>query len=400
MQIQGKFGTAICYANKIDPAAVEQIQRMLDCKFMENSKVRIMPDVHVGKGCTIGTTMTIVDKIVPNLVGVDIGCGMLTTHIKKQEIDFEQLDAAAHAVPSGFNVWEEKQKEFDLTQLRCYERLKHKTYLGKSLGTLGGGNHFIEMDKGSDGELYLIIHTGSRNLGKQVAEFYQNLAIELNHGKEEFPQRRDEIVRTLKAEGRQREIPEALKQLKLERKDKDVPDDLCYLYGKYMDDYLHDIVLCQQFANENRNIIAQKILEMCNYTVVDQFTTIHNYINVDEMILRKGAIAAPQGERVLIPLNMRDGCILGIGKSNPEWNNSAPHGAGRLMSRRDAYHRLNMEEYKKAMEGIYSTTVVEETLDEAPMAYKSVDDILGTLKETVDVVDILKPIYNFKAAEK
>ena len=226
------------------------------------------------------------------------------------------------------------------------------------------------------------------------------MAIDLNHGKDEYPEKSAEIIRTLKAEGRKREIQAALKQLKLERKDKDVPDDLCYLYGKYMDDYLHDIVLCQQFANENRNMIAQKIIEMCGFTVVDQFTTIHNYINVDEMILRKGAIAAPKGERVLIPMNMRDGCILGIGKSNPEWNNSAPHGAGRLMSRREAFHNLNMEEYKKAMEGIYSTTVVEETLDEAPMAYKSVDDILATLKETVDVVDILKPIYNFKAAEK
>lgn len=359
-----------------------------------------MPDVHVGTGCTVGTTMTIVDKIVPNLVGVDIGCGMLTTHIKEKDIDFKKLDTAAHAVPSGFDVWEEKQKDFDLTRFRCYERLKHKTYLGKSLGTLGGGNHFIEMDKGSDGELYLIIHTGSRNLGLQVANYYQKMAIDLNHGKEEYPQRVTEIVAALKAEGRQREIPEALRQLKLERKDKDVPDDLCYLHGKYMDDYLHDIVLCQQFANENRNMIAQKIIEMCGFTVVDQFTTIHNYINVDEMILRKGAIAAPKGERVLIPMNMRDGCILGIGKSNPEWNNSAPHGAGRLMSRREAFHNLNMEEYKKAMEGIYSTTVVEETLDEAPMAYKSVDDILATLKETVDVADILKPIYNFKAAEK
>ena len=400
MEIKGKFGSAICYANVIGDEAVEQIQRMLDCKFMENCKVRIMPDVHMGKGCTVGTTMTIVDKVVPNLVGVDIGCGMLTTHIKEKDIDFEKLDAAAHAVPSGFDVWEEKQKDFDLTQLRCYERLKHKTYLGKSLGTLGGGNHFIEMDKGSDGELYLIIHTGSRNLGKQVAELYQKLAIDLNHGKEEYPERVAEIVRTFKAEGRQREIPEALKQLKLERKDKDVPDDLCYLYGKYMEDYLHDIVLCQQFANENRNIIAQKIVEMCDFTAIDQFTTIHNYINVDEMILRKGAIAAPKGERVLFPINMRDGCVLGIGKSNPEWNCSAPHGAGRLMSRKEAFKTLDMEEYKKAMEGIYSTTVVEDTLDEAPMAYKSVEDILGTLKETVDVVDILKPIYNFKAAEK
>ena len=400
MEIKGKFGTAICYANVIDIGAVEQIRRMLDCQFMENSKVRIMPDVHVGTGCTIGTTMTIVDKIVPNLVGVDIGCGMLTTHIKEEDIDFEKLDAAAHAVPSGFNVWEEKQKDFDLTRFRCYERLRHKTDLGMSLGTLGGGNHFIEMDRGSDGELYLIIHTGSRNLGLQVANYYQKMAIDLNHGKDEYPEKSAEIIRTLKAEGRQREIQAALKQLKLERKDKDIPDDLCYLYGKYMDDYLHDIVLCQQFANENRNMIAQKIIEMCGFTVVDQFTTIHNYINVDEMILRKGAIAAPKGERVLIPMNMRDGCILGTGKSNPEWNKSAPHGAGRLMSRREAFHNLNMEEYKKAMEGIYSTTVVEGTLDEAPMAYKSVDDILATLKETVDVVDILKPIYNFKAAEK
>ena len=400
MNIKGKYGTAICYASIVDPLAVDQIKRMLDCKYMENSKVRIMPDVHVGKGCTIGTTMTIEDKIVPNLVGVDIGCGMLTTRIEKRDIDFEQLDAAAHTVPSGFDVWGENQKDFDLTQFRCYERLKHKAYLEQSLGTLGGGNHFIEMDRGSDGELYLIIHTGSRNLGLQVANYYQKLAIELNHYKEEFAERQAELVRTLKVEGRRREIPEALRQLRLEKKDKDVPDDLCYLYGQYMDDYLHDIVLCQQYANENRHLIAKKIIEMCGYTEVDQFTTIHNYINVDEMILRKGAIAAPKGERVLIPMNMRDGCILGIGKSNPEWNYSAPHGAGRLMSRNEAKNRLNMGDYKKSMKGIYSTTVVEDTLDEAPMAYKSVDDILEYLKETVDVVDILKPIYNFKAVEK
>lgn len=259
-------------------------------------------------------------------------------------------------------------------------------------------NHFIEMDKDSDGHHYLIIHSGSRNLGKQVAEYYQNLAIELSKGKEDYFRQRDELIRTYKEQGRRSEIQQALKQLKWEQKEAEIPEDLAHLYGDYMADYLHDIVICQEFADRSRNKMADIIIDKCDYCVEELFSTIHNYISVDEMILRKGSISARQGEKVLIPMNMRDGCILGAGKSNADWNYSAPHGAGRVMSRNAAKEKLSLDEFKKTMEGIYSTSICQSTLDEAPMAYKSIDNILDTVKETVDIIDILKPVYNFKAS--
>lgn len=399
MEIQGKYNTAVCYANVIEEAAVEQIRRMMDYDFVAGSKIRIMPDVHAGKGCTIGTTMTITDKICPNLVGVDIGCGMLTTRIGNKDIDFDKLDDACHTVPSGWHVWEGRQERFDLMRLNCYRELKDTKRLERSLGTLGGGNHFIEMDKASDGSCSLVIHSGSRNLGVQVAEYYQKLAIELNQGKEDYLRAREELIKTYKEQGRRKEIQEALKKLVWERKDAAVPEDLCYLYGEFMEKYLHDVVICQEFADRSRKLMAQKICDICGYEVEEQFSTVHNYISVDEMILRKGAISAKAGEKVLIPMNMRDGCILGIGKGNPEWNYSAPHGAGRLMSRSAAREKLDMKEYRKTMEDIYTTSVVEATLDEAPMAYKRMEDILEDVREAVDIVDILKPVYNFKATE-
>ena len=400
IKIEGNFNSAICYTKIIEDEAVAQIQRMCDYSFSEGSKIRIMPDVHAGKGCTIGTSMTIIDKAVPNIVGVDIGCGMYTVNIGRERIDFEKFDEAAHFVPSGFDVWEGRQERFDLTQLICCRELKDSKRIQRSIGTLGGGNHFIEIDRSNDGTNYLVIHSGSRNLGLQVANFYQNLAIDLDKGKEEYFNKRDEIIRTYKEQGRRTEIQEALKKLNWEQKNKEnsTPEDLCFLYGKYLDDYLHDIKICQDFARKNREKIAEVLLNRTGITGRASFHTIHNYIDTEEMILRKGAIAAHKGERVLIPINMRDGSVLAVGKGNSEWNYSAPHGAGRIMSRQSAKEKLNINDYKKTMEGIYTTSINEKTLDEAPMAYKSLEDIIDVISESVDIIEIIKPVYNFKSS--
>lgn len=397
LKIKGKINTAICYAKVIEDEAIEQIRRMCDYEFTAGSRIRIMPDVHAGKGCTIGTTMTVVDKAVPNVVGVDIGCGMYTVKLAQKEIDLERLDEAAHFIPSGMTVWEGRQEHFNLTELRCFRALKDSRYLERSLGTLGGGNHFIEVDRASDGTLYLVIHSGSRNLGVQVASFYQNLAIDLNKGKEEYFAKRDALIAEYKAAGRRTEIQEALKQLHWREKETSIPEDLCFVYGPYLEDYLHDVELCQRFARRNRELMAKILLERSGLTAVDAFHTIHNYIDTEERILRKGAIAAHKGELVLIPINMRDGSVLAVGKGNPEWNYSAPHGAGRILSRSAAKEQLDLEEYRRQMAGIYSTSVNEATLDEAPMAYKSLSDIIDVIAESVDVIEVLKPIYNFKA---
>ena len=399
IEIKGKVNTAICYAKVVEDEAIEQIRRMCDYQMTEGSKIRIMPDVHSGKGCTIGTTMTVVDKVVPNVVGVDIGCGMYTVELGKGSIDFEKVDEAAHYIPSGTSVWEGRKEKFDLTGLKCYRELKDTTRLGRSLGTLGGGNHFIEIDESSDGTKYLVIHSGSRNLGKQVAEYYQKLAINLQRGYGDYLEKRDEIIETYKAEGRKAEIQAALKQLKWEvfEGDTPMPEDLCFLSGKYLEDYLHDVEICQAFAKRSRELMAEILIERAGLVAGEAFHTIHNYIDTEEMILRKGSIAAHKGEKVLIPINMRDGSVIAIGKGNPEWNYSAPHGAGRLMSRTKAKETLSREDYKKAMEGIYTTSVNEFTLDEAPMAYKSLEDIIDVIAESVDVVEVIKPVYNFKA---
>ncbi len=397
LEIKGKFNTALCYAKVIEESAIEQIKRMCDHQFTEGSKIRIMPDVHAGKGCTIGTTMTIYDKAVPNVVGVDIGCGMYTVKLNETDIDLAAIDEAAHFIPSGTNVWEGRKKHFDLTQLKCYRELENSRRLERSLGTLGGGNHFIEVDRAKDGALYLVIHSGSRNLGKQVAEYYQRLAVDLSHGKDEYNRKRDAIIAEYKAAGRKNELQSVIRQLKWERIESDIPADLCFLYGNYLQDYLHDVELCQSFARSNRELMAEIILNRAKLSAADAFHTIHNYIDTEEMILRKGAIAAHKGERVLIPINMRDGSIIAIGRGNPEWNYSAPHGAGRLMSRTDARQQLSMDEFRHSMEGVYTTSVSENTIDESPMAYKSLEDIVDVIAESVDIVDIMKPVFNFKA---
>lgn len=398
-EIKGKVNTAICYATVVEDAAIEQIRRMCDYDLTEGSRIRIMPDVHAGKGCTIGTTMTVIDRAVPNIVGVDIGCGMYTVNMDKGDIDLEKFDSACHSIPSGMNVWEGRKERFDLTELKCYRALQDTRYIERSIGTLGGGNHFIEIDEAADGTKYLVIHSGSRSLGKQVAEYYQKLAVEIHSGKDEYYAARDALIAEYKAAGRRAEIQDALKELKWEKRECLIPDDLCYLYGTYFEDYLHDVEICQTFARRNREKMAETILEMTGITPGEAFHTVHNYIDTDEMILRKGSIAAHKGEKVLIPINMRDGSVLAVGKGNPEWNFSAPHGAGRLMSRTVAKNTLSMDEYKEMMKGVYTTSINENTLDEAPMAYKSLGDIIDVIRESVDVIEVLKPIYNFKASE-
>lgn len=323
---------------------------------------------------------------------------MYTVRLNTSHIDFAKLDDAAHYIPSGQEVWEGRREHFDLTGLKCFRSLKQTRRLERSLGTLGGGNHFIEVDKASDGTLYLIIHSGSRNLGKQVAELYQKLAVDLNKGMEVYFEKRDAIIAEYKAAGRRSEIQAALKALQWTGKQATIPEDLCYLYGKYLEDYLHDVEICQHFARRNREKMAQILLERCGIGYTDAFHTIHNYIDTKERILRKGAVAAHKGEKILIPINMRDGSVLAVGRGNPDWNYSAPHGAGRIMSRKKARQELDMEEYKRTMQGIYTTSVSESTIDEAPMAYKSIDEIIDVIRDSVDIIDIMKPIYNFKAS--
>ncbi len=398
-EIKGKVTTAVCYAKVVEEEAVEQIRSMCDYALTEGSRVRIMPDVHAGKGCTVGTTMTVIDKACPNIVGVDIGCGMYTVKLDVKEPDLRQIDEICHDIPSGMNVWERRTERFDLTGLKCCRELKDTKRLERSLGTLGGGNHFIELEKASDGSFYLIIHSGSRNLGKQVAEIYQQLAVDLHMGKEEYFKKREEIIRTYKEEGRRSGIQKALKQLEQDyrTRDLDAPKDICWLWGDYLKDYLHDVEICQRFARRSREKMAEIILERSGMKALEAFHTIHNYIDTEEMILRKGAIAAHAGEKVLIPINMRDGSVLAVGRGNPEWNYSAPHGAGRIMSRAKAKQTLDMDEYRESMKGIYTTSVTPETLDEAPMAYKSLEDIIDVVRDSVDIIEIMKPVYNFKA---
>ena len=400
MEIRGKFATAISYAKDIEPVAEEQIRTMCDQEFTEGCRVRIMPDVHAGKGSTIGTTMTIHGKAVPNVVGVDIGCGMYTTKLGNKRIDCERIDEICHWIPSGFNTWDSPREPFDFERLRCWKHMDNRGRLKNSLGTLGGGNHFIEIDRGEDGTYWLVIHSGSRNLGKQVCEYYQQLAVDIAEGKEDYIESSPELIARLKAEGRQKEIQKELDALRLRLNHKTAPDSLCHLEGKHLEDYLHDVKICQEFAIRNREIMTALILKKTGMVGLESFHTVHNYIDTDEMILRKGAIAAHAGERVLIPINMRDGSIIAIGRGNEEWNYSAPHGAGRVMSRKKAFETLSLEDYKTAMEGIYTTTANQETLDESPMAYKRMEDIIDAIRDAVDIVEIIKPVYNFKAAEK
>ena len=398
-EIRGKFNTAISFAKVIEDKAREQIRRMCNYDFTAGSKIRIMPDVHAGMGCTIGTTMTVTDKAVPGIVGFDIGCGMYTVKLETYSLNFEKIDEAAHYIPSRKSVWDSKQENFDLTELICYNKLEDIRRIESSLGTLGGGNHFIEIDKATDGTFYLIIHTGSRNLGGQVAEIYQQLAIDLAKGKDKLFQEREEIIATYKSRSLKKKVNSTLKKLEEEYRNRplSMPKDLCFVFGKYFQQYLHDMEICQAFAMQNRELIAKILLGKAGLTGGEAFHTTHNYIDTKELIIRKGAIAAHKGERVLIPINMRDGSVLAVGKGNPDWNYSAPHGAGRIMSRTDAKELLDMDDYKESMTGIYTTSINKGTLDESPQAYKSLDDIIDVIGDTVDIIEVMKPVYNFKA---
>ncbi len=396
------------FTKNIDEEALKQINELLDQDAFEDSKVRIMPDVHAGKGCVIGFTGDLGNKVIPNIVGVDIGCGMLCIELGNVELDLEKIDNIIRKyVPSGRNVHEKTQSKFvDLKKLYCLKELKNNNdFLERSLGTLGSGNHFIEVDKDEDNNKYLVIHTGSRNLGKQVASIYQNKAVEYCSYKKEMQEEKEKIKLEYKKQGRKSEITAALIDVekKYEGKTK-LPIDLCYLEGENREKYLHDMKICQEFARNNRLCIAKQIL--FNYFNIDNldnnfkyFETIHNYISFEDNIIRKGAIAARSGERVLIPMNMRDGCIIGIGKGNDDWNKSAPHGAGRIMSRNKAKETVRIDEYKNSMSGIYTTSVNEDTIDEAPMVYKPMQEIVECIKDTVEIEKIIKPIYNFKASE-
>ncbi len=401
--LQGKFNKANIYASIIDEETEKQIKTLLDQEFIKDLHVAIMPDCHAGKGCVIGTTMTIKDKIVPNLVGVDIGCGMLCVCLGKEEIDLKNLDNFIHEnIPVGMKVNQVKTNfNVPLTKLKCYNELKNSSYLDKSIGSLGGGNHFIEIDVSKNGTYYLIIHSGSRNLGKQVAEIYQNKAIKYHENKIFNKTKRNKIIRELKEQNRQKEIQQVLKDFKNAKINLPIPEELCYLEGEEFENYMSDIKICQEFAMENRKEIAKRIINYLNKNLndLDSFETIHNYINMKDKILRKGAISAYENEVVLIPINMKEGCIIAKGKSNQEYNYSAPHGAGRIMSRSQALKEININDFVDSMKGIYSSTISKKTLDESPFAYKPLESIINNIKDTVDIIEIIKPIYNFKSEE-
>ncbi|MCI6561856.1 MAG: RtcB family protein [Ruminococcus sp.] len=397
INLNGKYNSAEVFTENIDNQAIAQIIALCSQPFSAGSKIRIMPDVHAGSGCTIGTTMTITDKVVPNLVGVDIGCGMETAVLKEKHIELQKMDKLIYEkIPSGFEIRQKPHRfaeKIDLSELYCIEHI-NPVRAELSIGTLGGGNHFIEADKGSDGKIYIVIHSGSRHLGVEVAKYYQNEAYRrLNKSSAKEVQ---ELIDRLKAEGRERQIQQELKKL-ANTKRTDVPKHLAYTEGELFFHYIHDMKLVQKFAEINRQAMMTEIIKGMGLHITESFTTIHNYIDTDSMILRKGAVSAQKGERLLIPVNMKDGSLLCTGKGNADWNYSAPHGAGRLMSRSEAKESFTVSEYKKQMKGIYTTSVNSGTLDECPMAYKSIEDIVNNIGDTVEINDIIKPIYNFKA---
>ncbi|MBR3785391.1 MAG: RtcB family protein [Firmicutes bacterium] len=401
IRVEGKYNEALCYCASLDKVAEGQIKAVCDQSFFADNKIRIMPDVHAGMGCTIGTTMTITDKVVPGMVGVDIGCGMETIRIREKEIDFEQLDRVIReGIPSGRNIRKTAHpfhEEIDLEALCCGEYVNlHRAR--RSIGTLGGGNHFIEVNKDEEGNLYLVVHSGSRHLGNEVAKYYQEEGFRALCGSARF--QIEDMIREMKAQGRSKEIEKQLKQLRKARAlATPVPKDLAYVEGRLFDEYIHDMNIIQKFAMLNRKAMVDVIIRGMGLTVEEQFTTIHNYIDIEEMILRKGAISAKKGEKILIPMNMRDGSLICMGKGNEDWNCSAPHGAGRLMSRRDAFETLSVADYAAQMEGIYTTCVSRSTLDEAPMAYKPMEEIKAQIEPTAEIIAQIKPLYNFKASE-
>lgn len=400
LEVAGKYNQAKIFTDVVDQASIAQVIELCNQEFTAGSRIRLMPDIHAGAGCTIGTTMTITDKVVPNLVGVDIGCGMETCRISENHLELHKLDKLIRErIPSGFGIRSDPHRyleQIDLSELCC---IKHIDQLRaeKSIGTLGGGNHFIEVDRDDNGQLYIIVHSGSRHLGVEVASYYQEEGYKvLNHTDDGSVQH---LIAELKAAGRQKEIQKELQRLK-NSKQTNIPKALAYVSGELFDQYIHDMKIVQHFAMLNRQAMMDEIIKGMKLHVEEQFTTIHNYIDTDSMILRKGSVSAQAGEQLLIPINMRDGSLLCVGKGNEDWNFSAPHGAGRLMSRAQAKQSFTVSEFKKQMADIYTTSVGSATLDECPMAYKGMQDILDNIGPTAEVIKIIRTIYNFKAGEE
>lgn len=394
--VTGEYGTAKIFTDLVEEKAIEQVWTLMNQEFVNGCRVRMMPDIHSGKGCVIGTTMEVKDKICPQITGTDIGCGMHTTMMPSTIFpDFEKLDQVIHEhIPSGFNIRKEPHhyiRNTHLDKLLCRDSVDIER-AKLSLGTLGGGNHFIEVDRDDEGRYYLVIHTGSRHLGVEVAEYYQNWAYDSL--KQNHKNIRNNLIDSLCAQGREKEIQKELSNLTC-----DIPKDLAYIGGMLFHSYLHDMEIVQEYAKWNRIAIADSIRTFMNWEAYDDFETIHNYIDTDQMILRKGAVSAKNGEILLIPMNMRDGSLLCRGKGNPDWNYSAPHGAGRLMSRAEAKRKIDISDFKESMNGIYTTSVNEETIDESPMAYKPMESIIENIGDTVDILKVIKPVYNFKAGK-
>ncbi len=397
IELRGKYNEAKIFTDVVDEASISQVLLLLNQEFVSGSKIRLMPDIHAGAGCTVGTTMTIADKIVPNLVGVDIGCGMETIKIKESNIELQKLDKMIYEkIPSGFRVREKTHRYFDeinLEDLFCYKYIDPRR-AEKSMGTLGGGNHFIEANKDTEGNIFIVIHSGSRHLGLEVANYYQEEGYRSLNGsaKKDI----ENLIADLKEQSREGEIQKSIAALK-NTKRTNIPRQLAYISGELFEQYIHDMKIVQRYAARNRQAMMDEIIKGMKIHVTEQFTTIHNYIDTKAMILRKGAVSAREGEKLLIPINMRDGSLICMGKGNDDWNQSAPHGAGRLMSRSVAKESFTVSEFKRQMDGIYTTSVNKDTLDECPMAYKGMDDIVNYIGDTVDVVQVIKPIYNFKA---
>ena len=399
IEIRGKYNEARIFTDVADSASIAQVQQLCDQEFAAGSRIRLMPDIHAGAGCTIGTTMTITDKVVPNLVGVDIGCGMETIRIREKRLELQKLDRLIREkIPSGFSIREKAHRYFSQINLNelCCARHADLLRAEKSIGTLGGGNHFIEADRDDEGNLYIVVHSGSRHLGVEVAGYYQEAGYRMLNRADAASA--EALIARMKAEGRKKEIQKELKKLKNQKRTS-IPKALAYVSGELFEQYIHDMKIVQHFAMLNRQAMMDEIVGGMKLHVEEQFATIHNYIDTDAMILRKGAVSARAGERLLIPINMRDGSLLCVGRGNEDWNCSAPHGAGRLMSRADARQSFTVSEFKKQMAGIYTTSVSRATLDECPMAYKGMQDILDNIGPTAEVVKIIRPIYNFKAGD-
>ena len=400
IEIKGKYNEAKIFTDVVESASIAQVQELCNQEFTAGSRIRLMPDIHAGAGCTIGTTMTITDTVVPNLVGVDIGCGMETIRITEKHLELQKLDKLIYEkIPSGFSVRDKAHKylsQIDLDKLYCREQIDIRR-AEKSIGTLGGGNHFIEVNKDEEDNLYIVVHSGSRHLGVEVAKYYQEEGYKVLNGTDDASIA--QIIDKMKAEGREKEIQKEIKRLK-NVKQTNIPKTLAYVSGELFERYIHDMKIVQHFAKLNRMAMMDEIVKGMKVHIEEQFTTIHNYIDTESMILRKGAISAKAGEKILIPINMRDGSLICLGKGNEDWNYSAPHGAGRLMSRAEAKQSFTVSEFKKQMEEVYTTSVGKATLDECPMAYKGMQDILDNIGPTADVVKIIRPIYNFKAGDE